>query len=147
MAGVRTTIHVPHLNGIEAVCQFATEHDPEKPTVLLVHSATTTGDLYQWQFAYIELTNAATLVAVDLLGHGQARAKSENFTYWGMAIMNIQVMEALEIEKYFVLGTSQGGWIAARMELLAPNRISIAGIEVGYMGGCLMSAILYCGCI
>ena len=37
--------------------------------------------------------------------------------------MNLQVMSALGIEKAFVLGTSQGGWITARMALLAPDRI------------------------
>jgi pimeloyl-ACP methyl ester carboxylesterase len=37
--------------------------------------------------------------------------------------MNIQVMGALGIEKAFVLGTSQGGWMAARMALLAPEKV------------------------
>jgi pimeloyl-ACP methyl ester carboxylesterase len=75
------------------------------------------------QFANRELTKAVKLIAIDLLGHGRTRTKSENYTYWDMAIMNIQLMEALGIEKYFVLGTSQGGWIAARMALLAPNNV------------------------
>ena len=47
----------------------------------------------------------------------------ENFTYWDTAIMNLEVMSALGIQKAFVLGTSQGGWITARMALLAPDRI------------------------
>lgn len=64
------------------------------------------------------------LVAIELLGHGQTRTKSENFTYWDTALMNIQVMDALGIDKAFVLGTSQGGWITVRMALLAPDRVS-----------------------
>jgi len=40
-----------------------------------------------------------------------------------MAIVNIQLTEALKIEKYFVLGTGQGGWISARVALLAPNNV------------------------
>ena len=37
--------------------------------------------------------------------------------------MNLQVMDALGIKKAFVLGTSQGGWLTARMALLGPDRI------------------------
>jgi pimeloyl-ACP methyl ester carboxylesterase len=47
-----------------------------------------------------------------------------------MAIMNIQVMEALEIEKYFVLGTSQGGWISARVALLAPSNVYLSCLKI-----------------
>ena len=63
------------------------------------------------------------LLAIELLGHGKTRTKSENFTYWDTAIMSLQVMEALGVKKAFVLGTSQGGWITARMALLAPDKI------------------------
>jgi pimeloyl-ACP methyl ester carboxylesterase len=63
------------------------------------------------------------LVSIELLGHGQTRAKSENWTYWDTAIMNLQVMEKLGIKKAFVLGTSQGGWVTVRMALLAPEKV------------------------
>lgn len=49
------------------------------------------------------------LLAIELLGHGQTRIENENWTYWDTAIMNVQVMDALGIEKAFVFGTSQGG--------------------------------------
>ena len=38
--------------------------------------------------------------------------------------MNCQVLDALKIEKAFVLGTSQGGWVAVRMALLRPEMVS-----------------------
>ena len=63
------------------------------------------------------------LLAIELLGHGHTRTKSENFTYWDTAIMNVQVMDALGIKEAFVLGTSQGGWITVRMALVAPDRV------------------------
>src|SRR5688500_18829978 len=56
-------------------------------------------------------------------GHGQTRASYEQFTYWDSAIANLQVLSALGIPEAFVLGTSQGGWIATRMALLAPDVI------------------------
>jgi pimeloyl-ACP methyl ester carboxylesterase len=116
-------VHVPHLGGIDAAYQSPHPYDASKPTLILVNSFTTSSDLYQKQYANKQLTDKMNLVAIELLGHGQTRTKSENFTYWDTAIMNIQVMDALGIKKAFVLGTSQGGWITVRMALLAPDKV------------------------
>src|SRR5688500_5289162 len=56
-------------------------------------------------------------------GHGRTRGSYEQFTYWDSAIANLQVLDALGISAAFVLGTSQGGWIAARMAMLAPGSV------------------------
>ncbi|KAF2873067.1 Alpha/Beta hydrolase protein [Massariosphaeria phaeospora] len=97
--------------------------DKSKPTLIMVNSFTTSSELYRDQYANNKLTSAMNLVAIELLGHGQTRTGTENWTYWDTAIMNLQVMEDLGIEKAFVLGTSQGGWITVRMALLAPSKI------------------------
>ncbi|KAF1356174.1 alpha/beta hydrolase fold family protein [Delphinella strobiligena] len=117
------TVHVPHLGGIDAAYQMPHAYDAFKPTLVLVNSFTTSSELYQSQYKNKELTDAMNLIAIELLGHGLTRTKSENFTYWDTAIMNLQVLEALGIKKAFVLGTSQGGWITVRMALLAPETI------------------------
>jgi len=117
------TVHVPHLGGIDAAYQMPYPYDASKPTLVLVNSFTTSSELYRQQYANKQLTDKMNLLAIELLGHGQTRTKSENFTYWDTAIMNIQVLEALGIPKAFVLGTSQGGWITVRMALLAPEKI------------------------
>ncbi|KAI4184833.1 MAG: hypothetical protein LQ346_006036, partial [Caloplaca aetnensis] len=117
------TLDVPHLGGIKAGYQMPNAYDPSKPTLVLVNSFTTSSDLYRSQYEDKDLTSAVNLVAIELLGHGQTRTKSENFTYWDTAIMSLQVMEALGVKKAFVLGTSQGGWITVRMALLAPDKI------------------------
>lgn len=98
-------------------------YDPSKPTLILVNSFTTSSELYQEQYQNQKLTSKMNLLAIELLGHGQTRTKSENFTYWDTAIMNLQVMDVLGIKKAFVLGTSQGGWITVRMALLAPDKV------------------------
>ncbi|SMR64341.1 unnamed protein product [Zymoseptoria tritici ST99CH_3D1] len=119
------TVHVPHLGGIDAAYQMPQPYDSSKPTLVLVNSFTTSSELYRSQYANEDLTNAMNLIAIELLGHGQTRTKSENFTYWDTAIMNLQVLDALKITgKIFVLGTSQGGWITVRMALLAPEKIA-----------------------
>ncbi|MCJ1362977.1 hypothetical protein MMC16_002083 [Acarospora aff. strigata] len=117
------TVQVPHLGGIEAGYQMPYPYDASKPTLVLVNSFTTSSELYREQYGNKKLTDTMNLLAIELLGHGKTRTKSENFTYWDTAIMNLQVMEALGVKKAFVLGTSQGGWITVRMALLAPDRI------------------------
>lgn len=117
------TVQVPHLGGITAGYQMPRTYDPSKPTLILVNSFTTSSELYQSQYQNEKLNSAMNLLAIELLGHGQTRAKAENWTYWDTAIMNLQVMEALGVKKAFVLGTSQGGWISVRMALLGPDKI------------------------
>ncbi|KAF2085887.1 alpha/beta hydrolase fold family protein [Saccharata proteae CBS 121410] len=116
-------IRVPHLGGIEVGYKMPHAYDSSKPTLILVNSFTTSSELYRSQFANQALTSKMNLLAIELLGHGKTRTRRENWTYWDTAIMNVQVMDALGIDKAFVLGTSQGGWITARMALIAPERI------------------------
>ncbi|ESZ93512.1 alpha/beta hydrolase fold family protein [Sclerotinia borealis F-4128] len=117
------TIHVPHLGGTEVGYQMPKPYDPSKPTLILVNSFTTSSELYRQQFDNAELNAAMNLLAIEPLGHGLTKTKVENWTYWDTAIANIQIIDALSIDHAFVLGTSQGGWIAVRMALIAPHRI------------------------
>lgn len=121
------TVDVPHLGGITAAYQTSGPIDKSKPTLILVNSFTTSSELYADAFKTKDLTDVMNLVAIELLGHGQTRAhKAKHYTYWDTAIMNLQVMEKLGIEKGFVLGTSQGGWITIRMALMGPDKVSHA---------------------
>jgi len=97
-------------------------YDESKPTLVLVNSFTTDSELYKAQYENKELNDAMNLIAIEVIGHGQTRTKSIQYTYWDTAIMNLQVLEALGIKKgVYALGTSQGGWIVTRMALLAPD--------------------------
>ena len=120
------TITVPHLSGISAGYQLPHAYDASKPTLILVNSFTTSSELYTSQFQNASLTESMNLLAIELLGHGETRCKIENWTYWDTAIMNLQVMQALGIEKAFVVGTSQGGWICVRMALLASDMVCLS---------------------
>ncbi|KAL8371690.1 hypothetical protein RB595_001477 [Gaeumannomyces hyphopodioides] len=119
----KTTVQVPHL-GVTAGYRLAGGTiDASKPTVVLVNSMCTTSSLYEHQFASAELSAAVNLLAVEPLGHGATSCPSDSFTYWDSALVALQVMDSLGVQKAFALGTSQGGWIVARMALLAPERI------------------------
>ena len=113
-----------HLGGIDAAYQMPQPYDSKKPTLVLVNSFTIDSDLYQKQYANSQLTDTMNLLAIELLGHGQTRTARENWTYWDTAEMNLQVLDQLGIDKVFVLGTSQGGWITVRMALLRPEKVS-----------------------
>ncbi len=117
------TVSVPHLGGSTIGYSFGREYDATKPTLVLVNSFTTSVELYRPQFSHEELNRTANLLAIEPYGHGATRAAYEQFTYWDSAVANLQVLEALGIEEAFVLGTSQGGWIAPRMAMLAPARV------------------------
>jgi pimeloyl-ACP methyl ester carboxylesterase len=120
------TLTVPHLGGITAGYQTSGPIDPSKPTLLLINSFNTSSELYRDALSNAALTGAMNLVAIELLGHGQTRAHTaQHWTYWDTATMNLQVMEKLGVQKAFVLGTSQGGWVTVRMALLAPERVTI----------------------
>lgn len=117
------TVRVPHLGGSTVGYRFGRAYDPALPTLVMVNSFSTSVELYRPQFADERLSATANLLAIELYGHGATRSTYRTFTYWDSAIADLQVMEALGIERAYVLGTSQGGWVAARMALLAPDRV------------------------
>lgn len=120
------TIEVPHLGGIKAGYAISGPNkkiDPAKPTCVLINAMCMTVSLYRDQFANEALTGAVNLLAVEPLGHGATSCPTEHFTYWDSAVMALQVMEKLGVGRAYALGTSQGGWVVARMALLAPEKI------------------------
>lgn len=123
MSSGAQTVTVPHLGGSTIGYKLGKPYDPALPTLVMVNSFSTSVELYRPQFAHAGLGEAANLLAIELYGHGATRAAYEQFTYWDSAIANLQVLEALGIPRAFVLGTSQGGWVATRMAILAPDVI------------------------
>ncbi|WP_163377248.1 alpha/beta hydrolase [Dietzia sp. Alg238-R159] len=122
------TIDIPHLGGSTIGYRFGREYDPSLPTLVMINSFTTSVELYRPQFASDELGSRMNLLAIEPYGHGATRSRYRHFTYWDSAIAALQVMQALDIDMAFALGTSQGGWIATRMALLDPD--AIRGIVV-----------------
>ena len=118
------TITVPHLGTSTVGYRFGRAHDPSLPTLVMVNSFSTSAELFRPQFADEELAATANLLAIEPYGHGRTRASYRQFTYWDSAVANLQVLDALGIPEAFVLGTSQGGWVAARMAVLAPGMVT-----------------------
>ncbi|KAJ4154519.1 hypothetical protein NW754_001467 [Fusarium falciforme] len=121
----KSTVNVPHLGGIDAAYLMPEALDNSKPTLILIHGFMMSSEVYDKHYNSTFLKERVNLIGIDLLGHGETRTKNETFTYWDSAIMGLQVMEALGVKRSFVLGTSQGGWVAARMCLLAPDKVRV----------------------
>ncbi|WP_055548390.1 alpha/beta fold hydrolase [Streptomyces sp. NBRC 110028] len=121
MSKIEETVEIPHLGGSTVGYTLARPYDPALPTLVLINSYTTSAELYRPQFADPGLGSAANLLALEPYGHGRTRASYPHFTFWDSAIANLQALQALGIREAFVLGTSQGGWVAVRMALLAPD--------------------------
>ncbi len=117
------TITVPHLGTSTIGYKLGKAYDASLPTLVMVNSFSTSVELYRPQFTDEKLIATANLLALEPYGHGQTRASYEQFTYWDSAIANLQVLDALGISEAFVLGTSQGGWVAPRMAMLAPRTV------------------------
>ncbi|MFI9031053.1 alpha/beta fold hydrolase [Streptomyces sp. NPDC053560] len=123
MRKTEQTVEIPHLGGSTIGYTFGRPYDPALPTLVLINSYTTSAELYRPQFADPALGSAVNLLALEPYGHGRTRASYPHFTYWDSAIAHLQALAALRIPEAFVLGTSQGGWVAARMALLAPDTV------------------------
>ncbi|RYP05570.1 hypothetical protein DL765_009804 [Monosporascus sp. GIB2] len=121
MAATRT-VQVAHLDSKVGYAISNDELDSAKPTCVMINSMNTTVSLYGPQMNSSKLTDAINVLAVEPLGHGATSCNTDHFTYWDTALVVLQAMTALGVEKAFALGTSQGGWIVARMALLAPER-------------------------
>ncbi|OSS44002.1 hypothetical protein B5807_11423 [Epicoccum nigrum] len=99
--------------------------DPAKPTLVCINSMCMTTALFDAQFNDTKLTNTLNILAIEPLGHGSTTlpTKASHFTYWDSAAVALEVMGTLGVQKAFLLGTSQAGWIIVRMALLAPERV------------------------
>jgi pimeloyl-ACP methyl ester carboxylesterase len=96
------------------------DHGGTGPAVLLLHSYLMDTDMFAPQVE--ALGRNFRLVAMDERGHGGTPA-DQPFTYWDVARDALGLLDELGIDRCAVVGTSQGGFIAMRMALLAPDRV------------------------
>jgi pimeloyl-ACP methyl ester carboxylesterase len=102
-----------------------TDHGGHGPAVVLLHSFLMDGEMFAPQVA--ALGEEFRLITVDERGHGGTPA-DEPFDYWEVARDVLALLDQLDIQRAAVVGTSQGGFIAMRMALSAPERISALAV-------------------
>lgn len=109
-------------NGITLAYRLSHTIDKSIPTIVMFHAFLMDSRLYDKQFEDVRYA-AYNLIAIDEHGHGGTTGRGTDFTFWDTASDSLKLLTKLGIDRFYVLGTSQGGFIALRMALLAPQRI------------------------
>lgn len=98
--------------------------EPNQPTALLWPSLFTDHRMWSQQIAPLHDAGWRTL-ALDPPGHGQSPGPGRGFTMDECAQAALQVLDAVGVRApVVVFGTSWGGFVAPRIALLAPERLS-----------------------
>ncbi|HEX3782835.1 MAG TPA: alpha/beta hydrolase [Pseudonocardiaceae bacterium] len=97
------------------------DHGGSGPVVVLLHSFLMDGGMFAPQVD--ALGTRFRRITVDTRGHGDTPAEAP-FDYWDVARDVLDLLDELGIERFAALGCSQGGFVALRLALLAPERVS-----------------------
>lgn len=101
------------------------DHGGTGPAVVLLHSFMMDASMFAPQ---VEAFGADyRLIAVDQRGHGETPATGP-FDYWDSARDVLELLDALDIERAAFVGVSQGGFVAMRLALLAPERVAALAV-------------------
>jgi pimeloyl-ACP methyl ester carboxylesterase len=95
------------------------------PAVVLLHSFLM--DASMWAPQVAAFGHRYRLIAVDERGQGGTPANGP-FDHWDVAKDTLAVLDDLGIASAAVIGTSQGGFVALRMALLAPERVTALAV-------------------
>ncbi|MDJ0362294.1 alpha/beta hydrolase [Rhodococcus sp. H29-C3] len=98
-----------------------TDGGGEGPVLLLGHGFLMDSSMFAPQVD--ALVDRARVVTWDSRRHGRTSDRGDAFTYWDLARDALAVLDDLGVEKAIVGGMSQGGYIALRTALLAPDRV------------------------
>lgn len=119
--------HSVHINahGIRYYVEITGAGHP----LVLLHGFTGSGR--SWDAASLGLSDAHTLIAVDLIGHGQTDAPADAVRYsMERSVGDLcAVLDRLSIERSAVLGYSMGGRLALHLALAAPERVTSLILE------------------
>jgi pimeloyl-ACP methyl ester carboxylesterase len=94
--------------------------DGEGPAIILIHGITGRSD--QWNPAFEDLASAHTVLAPDLLGHGESAKPRGDYSLGAYASGVRDTMVALGIDRGTIVGHSLGGGIAMQFAYQFPER-------------------------
>jgi pimeloyl-ACP methyl ester carboxylesterase len=97
--------------------------DVTNPPLLLLHGFASS--TLVWSRVFLKLANAGFHVIVpDLLGYGYTgKPRNGEYTIKGQAKMIVGLLDALEIDRAVIVGSSYGGAVAATCALDFPERV------------------------
>jgi 3-oxoadipate enol-lactonase len=114
---------MPNVNTILGPLYIDEHGTTDEPAALLWPSMFTDHHMWHNQIAALREHGWRTL-ALDPPGHGRSPGPSRTFTMDECAEAALQVLDALDVDRPVVfLGTSWGGFVAARVAARAPDRV------------------------
>jgi pimeloyl-ACP methyl ester carboxylesterase len=99
----------------------AYRHEGEGPVLLLIHGITSGSAT--WERAIRRLARDHTVIAPDLLGHGESAKPRGDYSLGSFAAGLRDLLVALDIERATVVGHSLGGGIAMQLAYQFPERV------------------------
>jgi haloacetate dehalogenase len=111
--------------------QIRLRHGGNGPPLLLLHGNPLTH--VSWHAVAPRLAERFHVIAADLRGYGDSSAPPEepdssNYSFRAMAQDQVEVMQALGYDRFYVAGHDRGGRTVHRMCLDHPERVIKAGI-------------------
>jgi pimeloyl-ACP methyl ester carboxylesterase len=103
------------------------------PPLILAHGYGLDSSMFAGQR---DLAPRWRVIAWDARGHGRTTDDGRPFTYWDLVDDLLQLMDTLGIETASIGGVSQGGFIALRAALAAPERVESLVLFDTEAGGC-----------
>jgi pimeloyl-ACP methyl ester carboxylesterase len=98
----------------------------EGPAIVLIHGIT--GSSQTWQEVIPPLAEHYTVIAPDLLGHGESAKPRGDYSLGAYASGVRDLLIALDIERATVVGHSLGGGVAMQFSYQFPERIERLGL-------------------
>ncbi len=98
----------------------------EGPAIVLIHGIT--GSSQTWQEVIPPLAEHYTVIAPDLLGHGESAKPRGDYSLGAYASGVRDLLIALDIERATVVGHSLGGGVAMQFAYQFPERIERLGL-------------------
>jgi pimeloyl-ACP methyl ester carboxylesterase len=99
----------------------AYRHEGEGPVLLLIHGITSGSAT--WERAIRRLARDHTVIAPDLLGHGESAKPRGDYSLGSFAAGLRDLLVALDIERATVVGHSLGGGVAMQLAYQFPERV------------------------
>jgi len=113
------------LNGLD----FHVELEGAGPPLVLLHGFT--GSVRTWDGVRTALTDAYSVMAIDVIGHGRSAAPdlAGRYTFdWSTRDLSA-LLDALHLESAYFLGYSMGGRLALHFAVHAPARVRALILE------------------
>jgi pimeloyl-ACP methyl ester carboxylesterase len=121
--------HEVELHGHRCVYRLA----GEGPAVVLIHGMVNTS--HHWRRVALGLADDHTVVAPDLIGHGESSAMRGDYSIGAHAARIRDVLTAIGIERSTIVGHSLGGGVAMQFFYQFPQRVErLALISSGGLG-------------